>query len=152
MTGKQRFLKDLMGKADQLREDTSHRRPYWSERKVGSSLVVALDNAAVVREFIALADELDDAGYFEKRFGKDCVDDQRGDVPGTVIARELGVEGLWPLEQRRLVDDMDLFFDVVELLHDLVARPLTRTTTSAGAGGTIGTSRSSRGAWPTAGA
>ena len=30
------------------------------------------------------------------------------------------------MEQRRLSDDMDLFFDVVELLHDLVSRPLTR--------------------------
>ncbi|MGH3826585.1 MAG: hypothetical protein ACRDQX_05335, partial [Pseudonocardiaceae bacterium] len=126
MTAKQRFLKDVMGKADQLREDRSHRRVYWRERKAGPGRVVVLDNAAVVREFIALVDELDDAGYCEKRFGKDCVDNQRGDVPGTVIAGELGVEGLWPLEQRRLTDDMDLFFSVVELLHDLVARPLTR--------------------------
>ncbi|MGH3766268.1 MAG: hypothetical protein ACRDTX_14150 [Pseudonocardiaceae bacterium] len=47
-------------------------------------------------------------------------------MPGTLIARELGVKGLWPLEKRRLVDDMDLFFDVVELLHDLAARPLAR--------------------------
>ena len=28
MTAKQQFLRDLMGKADQLREDASHRRPY----------------------------------------------------------------------------------------------------------------------------
>jgi hypothetical protein len=48
-------------------------------------------------------------------------------VPETLIERELGVESLWPLEQRRLVADMDLFFDVVELLHDLVSRPLTRS-------------------------
>ena len=126
MTAKQRFLKDLMGKADQLREDMSHRRPYWRERKVGQRTVAVLDNAAVVHEFIALVDELENAGYLEKRFGKACVDDQRGDVPDTLIARELEVEGLWPLQQCRLVDDMDLFFSVVELLHDLVARPLTR--------------------------
>jgi hypothetical protein len=127
MTANQQFLRDLMSKADQLREDASHRRPYWRERQAGQRAVVVLNNAAVVHEFIALVDELDDAGYFEKRFGKDCVDDQRGDVPDTLIARELGVEGLWPLEQRRLVDDMDLFFDVVELLHDLISRPLTRS-------------------------
>ncbi len=126
MTAKQQFLRDLMGKADQLREDASHRRPYWRERKAGQRTVVVLDNAAVVREFIALVKELDEAGYLEKRFGKDCVDGPRGNVPGTLIARELGVEGLWPLEQRRISDDMDLFFDVVELLYDLVSRPLTR--------------------------
>lgn len=127
MTARQQFLRDLMGKADHLREDSSHRRPYWRERKAGQRTVVVLDNMVVVREFIALVDELDDAGYFEKHFGKDCVDDPRGNVPETLIERELGVESLWPLEQRRLVADMDLFFDVVELLHDLISRPLTRS-------------------------
>jgi hypothetical protein len=126
LTPREQFLRDLMRNADQLREDTSHRRPYWRERKAGHRRVVVLDNAAVVREFIALVNELDDAGYFEKRFGKDCVDDTRGDVPDVLIQRELGVDGLWPLEHRRLADDMDLFFDVVELLYDLVSRPFTR--------------------------
>jgi hypothetical protein len=126
LTPREQFLRDLMRKADQLQEDTSHRRPYWRERKAGQRTVVVLDNAAVVREFIVLVNELDDSGYFEKRFGKDCVDDPRGDVPDVLIHRELGVEGLWPLEHRRLVDDMDLFLDIVELLHDLVSRPLAR--------------------------
>lgn len=84
MTARQQFLRDLMGKADHLREDSSHRRPYWRERKAGQRTVVVLDNMVVVREFIALVDELDDAGYFEKRFGKDCVDDPRGNVPETL--------------------------------------------------------------------
>jgi hypothetical protein len=123
MTAGQQFLCDLIGKADQLREDSSPRRPYWRERKTGQRTVVVLDDVAVVREFIALTNELDDTGYFEKRFGKDCVDDPRGNVPEMLIERELGVEGLWPLEQSRLVADMDLYFDVVELLHDLVSRP-----------------------------
>lgn len=30
MTARQQFLRNLMGKADQLREDASHRRPYCS--------------------------------------------------------------------------------------------------------------------------
>lgn len=47
MTAKQQFLRDLMGKADQLQEDASHRRPYWRERKDGQRAVVVLDNAAV---------------------------------------------------------------------------------------------------------
>jgi hypothetical protein len=127
LTARQRFLRDLMSKADQLREDASHRRPYWRDRQAGQRAVAVLDSVAIVQEFIALVGELDDAGYFEKRFGKDCVDDPRGSVPDTLIARELGVEGLWPLKQYRFVDDMDLFFDVIELLHDLVWRPLTRS-------------------------
>lgn len=70
--------------------------------------------------------ELEESGYFEKRFTKDCIDEPYGDLPSQVIERELGVEGLWPLEQPRLADDLDLFFDVIELLHDLVARPQAR--------------------------
>jgi hypothetical protein len=35
LTAKQQFLRDLMGKADLLHEDASHRRPYWRERKTG---------------------------------------------------------------------------------------------------------------------
>jgi hypothetical protein len=89
LTTREQFLRDLMGKADQLQEDTSHRRPYWRERKAGQRTVVVLDNVAVVREYIALVGELDDSGYFEKRFGKDCVDDERGDVPDVLMQREL---------------------------------------------------------------
>ena len=47
-------------------------------------------------------------------------------VPADVIASELGVEGLWPLPIERFTDDQELFFDVVEVLHDLVAAPRSR--------------------------
>lgn len=132
LTIQQHFLRDLVTNADQLREDGSHRRPYWRERKAGQRIVVVLDSAAVVREFVALVNELENAGYFEKRFGKDCVDDPWIDSPGVLIERELGVEGLWPLDSHALAEDLDLFFDVVELLHDLVSRPLTRSLHSYG--------------------
>jgi hypothetical protein len=85
-----------------------------------------LNSKDVVREFIALVDELETAGYFEKRFGKDCVDESYGDGPSRLIQRELGLEGVWPLGSARLVGDIDLLFDVIEVLHDLVARPLRR--------------------------
>lgn len=126
MTVWQQFLRDLMARADQLHEDSSHRRPYWRERRAGQRQAVVLSAAAVVREVITLVAELADAGYFEKRFGKDCVDDPRGDEPSRLMERELGVEGLWPLNRAHLTEDIDLFFDMLEMLHDLVSRPLTR--------------------------
>jgi hypothetical protein len=86
-----------------------------------------LDLAATVRAFVDLIGELDEAGYFEKRFGKDCVDDPRGDEATQLINRELGIEGLWPLDPGRLSGDGDLFFDVVEFLHDIASRPTTRS-------------------------
>jgi hypothetical protein len=76
-----------------------------------------------VRQFVALARELDERGYFEKHFGKDCVDDPSQIDPAAVIEHEIGVGDLWPLHVDRLADDHDLFCDLVEVLHDLAARP-----------------------------
>lgn len=67
LTAKQQFLRDLMGKTDHLHEDASHRRPYWRERGAGQRNAVVLSNVAVVREFIALIGDIENAGYFEKR-------------------------------------------------------------------------------------
>ncbi len=132
MTFKQQFLRDLMVNADLLNEDPPPRRPYWSERKTGPRSARALTREETVREFVDLVHELEMLGYFEKRFGKDCIDDPYGDRPARWVERELGVAGLWPLRADRLAQDHDLFFDVVELLHDTAARPLRRWLHSHG--------------------
>lgn len=126
LTAKQTFLLNLMRNAENLQEDASHRRPYWRERKAGQRGSVVLDPPTVVREFVDLVNNLDSNGYFEKRFGKDCVDDARDDSPSRMIERELGVGGAWPLNRQNLASDLDLFFDIVEFLHDMVSRPLVR--------------------------
>ncbi|WP_326950932.1 hypothetical protein OG439_20300 [Amycolatopsis sp. NBC_01307] len=126
MTLEQQFLRDLMVNADLLNEDPPPRRPYWSERKAGPRTTRILAREEAVREFVSLVGELEMLGYFEKRFGKDCIDAPYGDEPARWIERELGVVGQWPLRSDRLVQDQDLFFDVVELLHDSAARPLRR--------------------------
>jgi hypothetical protein len=46
--------------------------------------------------------------------------------PSELLERELDVPDLWPLNAKRLSEDTDLFCDVVEVLHDLVARPRAR--------------------------
>lgn len=126
LTNRQDFLRKLLGNAGRLREDASHRRPYWSQRKTGSPGAPA-KRVSTVRQFVGLVRELDDRGYFEKRFGKDCVDDPSEVDPSAVIEHEIGVEGLWPLDVDRLDGDLDLWYDTVEVLHDLIARPETRT-------------------------
>jgi hypothetical protein len=120
----QQYLRMLMDSADLLREDASHRKPYWSERKSGKP-AESVRFASVVRQFVEVVRDLGDRGYFEKRFGKDCVDDPSPVDASAVIEHEIGVPDLWPLSTRRL-DDPDLFCDVVEVLHDLVARPVKR--------------------------
>lgn len=122
LSPRQNFLRDLMRSADLLREDASHRRPYWSQRRNGTRAELARQRSTV-RDFVALIEELDRNGYFEK----DCVDSSSEVNPSWVIERAIGVGDLWPLKADRLADDLDLFCDVVEVLHDLVARPTDRS-------------------------
>ncbi|MBB1158093.1 hypothetical protein [Amycolatopsis dendrobii] len=132
LTAKQQFLRDLMGNADRLHEDDSHRRPYWRERMSGQRRNEAVTREDTVRDFVELVNELEDAGYFERQFGKDCVDDSYADRPALLIKRALGVDDLWPLPVAALAEDLDLFFDLIEFLHDSVARPLRRWMHSYG--------------------
>lgn len=128
-TPEQEYLKSLMTRADQLLEDSTPRRPYWRERKAGpaSPSAIRLSSSAVVREFVDLIDELSQKGYLEKNFGNDCPDEESYIDPNNVLWKKLGVETLWPLDRSALNSDLDMFFDVVEVLHDLIARPLTRS-------------------------
>lgn len=131
LTEAQEFLRHLMQRGNDLREDPPPRRPYWSQRKAGRRTVdgsIALDLRATVRSFIELVDELETCGYLERTFGKNCADDPYGDRPATMIERDLGAPSLWPLPQNRLEDDEDLFCDIIEVLHDLVARPQAEAT------------------------
>lgn len=134
LNSKHRFLRDLLQNADQLHEGTQRRRPYWSQRQRDAPAQLARQ-AATARQFAALIHELDDRGYFEKAFDKDCVDDPAVIDPSAVIEHEIGVASVWPIQPDSLATDLDLFCDVVEVLHDLVARPSKRSLHSyAGCG------------------
>lgn len=125
MTDTQKFLKDLMANAGALHEDPPPRRPYWRDRR-GSSRRgddVRWSIQTVAREFVSLIRELDEACYFDRRFGVNCVDDDRGDQASIVIERELGEKDAWPLDADALAADVDLFYSIVEVLHDSIARP-----------------------------
>lgn len=138
LTTGQMYLRQLMERAHELSEDPPVRRAYWSQRRAGLRTAdgeAVLDHRATAREFVDLVLELEDNGYFERAFGKNCEDDPYGDAPAQLMSRDLGAPisviddemesmGLWPLHLRRLAADQDLFFDVVEWLHDQVARPL----------------------------
>ncbi|MEV5300262.1 hypothetical protein [Amycolatopsis methanolica] len=124
---KARFLRDLMQNADKLREGEAERRPYWSQRKTGLRRSEPAALAATAHRFVFLVNELDDRGYFEKYFEKDCVDAPREVDPSELIEEALGVPDLWPLNAAKLGEDLDLFCDVIEVLHDFVARPTARS-------------------------
>ena len=121
---------DIMDHIDDLSEEPL-RRPLWSERH-GGAAPAPLSADAVVREFVHLVSHLDDRGYFEYVFGKDCVDDPRTQDPSSLLELRLGRPRLWPLNATQLIADRDTFYDLVEVLHDLVARPRARSMHSFG--------------------
>ncbi|GLW95533.1 hypothetical protein [Actinokineospora globicatena] len=128
LTGPQEFLRDLLAGADGLRDTPIAVRPYWSQRKSGSSADSSdASRSAVARRFCALVQELEDLGYFERAFGKDCIDDPTGALPSELIERDTGVRISWPLKPDQFSQEPDVFYDVVEILHDLSARPSSRS-------------------------
>ncbi|GAA1020515.1 hypothetical protein ABT279_04360 [Amycolatopsis sp. NPDC000673] len=121
------FLSRLIENAYRLKE-ASVRTPYWSQRR-RPTMPSRLDLPAVTREFVRLADSFRANGYLDKEFPDICVDDRDGVyVDGAdVLQQILGIPSLrWPLDATQLLDLEDALFDVIEALHDLVARPRSR--------------------------
>lgn len=115
-------------------------QPLFSQRQRSAAPAV-LDVAACKERFARLVVELSTLGYFEDAFGSQCSDarDENPDEEGQrKLAERLQVVGvpLWPLHVTSNVfsgptgahegwsDEM--FFDVVEALDELVARPRQR--------------------------
>lgn len=126
-TARQMYLVDLIRDADQLRDTPPPRRVYYRERKtrIGASSDQQLDNSAVIDTYIDLVGDLDELGYFDRYFTRDCVDDIRAGQPAEYLRRNLHEEVRWPLNSSQLSSDIELFYDVVEVLHDAAARPRT---------------------------
>jgi hypothetical protein len=121
------FITTLIDYAPRLRK---HREPtpYWSARNNSTGKTpVQRPLAQVRRDFTQLIYSMEDDGYFRRAFPASCVDGPHGlDVdPETVLADRLGKSGLWPLTPSEWDDDT--FFDLIEVFHDLAARPRTRT-------------------------
>jgi hypothetical protein len=127
LTVQQQFLRELLVNSDQLVEHGQHHRPYWSERRGSVQNSAKGDLRSVIRSFVSLVTEFDRDGYFDRFFGTDCEDDPRGETVDRLFEQELGAEDLWPLTRGRLLIDGELLFDVIEFLHDNVARPNTRS-------------------------
>lgn len=105
-------------------------RQYYSVRKGLDPRLTQLDLSLLRELFLPIYQEFDRQGYFQEAFGYDCVD--AGYVPGCVgydvkayFFRKLRKPNLWPIETNLAEYTDDDLFDVIELLHDQVSKPLT---------------------------
>jgi hypothetical protein len=98
---------------------------YFSERNSGSEKPAATRDATL-RRFGRLAADLYDRGYLEAECPRGCVDAEDRVDPAVVLEERLGKPGLWPVMPSQSEWADATFFDVVEVLHDLVARPRSR--------------------------
>ena len=120
------FASQLLTAAPSLRQYRAP-RPYYPQR-VGVTEATAAARSAeqLHRDFASLIAEFGDQGYLARAFPKPCVDDNspvRVD-PNSELAARLGRSGLWPLQPNSW--DPETFFGLVEVFHDLVARPRDR--------------------------
>ncbi|MEE8153147.1 MAG: hypothetical protein V3T76_08985 [candidate division NC10 bacterium] len=102
-------------------------REYYSTRQ-GRSEGVRLSLEEASSLLVNVFEALEGEGAFQKAFGYDCVDGGTkgfvGRDPGAYFHRKLRKPGLWPIREAAQDYTEDDLFDVIELLHDLVAKPL----------------------------
>lgn len=106
-------------------------RRYYSARRGKPS--EPLQQADLFRRFVAIVRELDEQGFWAERFGTDCPDDigDPPERPNDLLRRLVGrniidADGPWPLNEHRVVRwQLDDFYDLVEVLHDLASWPGT---------------------------
>lgn len=116
--------------------------PYFSQRQGRSPLSEELPFAEFRSLLVAILEELRKRGYFQEAFGYECVDgDKAGAVsdPAAYFFLAIRRRGVWPYWTQTFWEDgiefevdapweswdADTLFDVVEVLHDNSAKPLS---------------------------
>ncbi len=132
------LLKSLAEQSDQLRRHAPRR--YYRARQQPEEVPSPLTPAEVKSQFAQVVAELASLGYFERAFGSYCYDsDDHPDAEGQRQLSDMLGENqsgedqvrLWPMAPNDGFDPASawsdgLFYDLIEALHDLVARPLSR--------------------------
>jgi hypothetical protein len=108
----------------------ANRPPYWSQRRNGTAPQRKSNLADTARRFGDVVEDLDNRGYFQLAFGKDCVDGSTigklGSEPAAEIHRLLGRDLLWPPSTYSRTYELDDLCDMIEFGFDYVSRPTTR--------------------------
>jgi hypothetical protein len=102
-------------------------REYYGVRKGHIPKDQALSFENLKRAFLIVYKELNNAGYFQKYFGKDCVD---GDYAGVLgddrkmsVFLKTGLDNIWPIYETIEWNSEIEFYTLLELLHDTCSKP-----------------------------
>ena len=129
------FVDELLEHQNELPEN-SWFRPYWPNRQ-GPGRRRAVEKQTVYRRFRDLIENLRCEGYLDKELTEACPVNESNDSAvdhNEVLGDLLGPDDLWPLAPEAWDDDT--FYGLVEVFHDLVARP--RSVEGCRAAGCIG--------------
>lgn len=124
------FVRELLS-ADRQLPLEQDRRPYYAVRHhqpSGEPVEQSADRPLRARrEWAALVNRMLDIGYFDRAAPRSCVDGTRPpqhEVLDGLTGDLLGLTGLWPLSPGAWTDNT--FYSLIEVVHDLVARPRDR--------------------------
>ncbi len=115
------WLEELLGDVDSLRM-VAKPRPYRSQR-AGEPTPKESDLPAIVRRVRALLREFEAENFFARTLGYDCVDSNGSSdtSPEEELDKRLGKRGLWAAKDNEY--SLDDLCDLIEVFHDLAARP-----------------------------
>ena len=104
-----------------------HEREYYAVRKghIGRDQVLSFENFK--KAFVLYYKDLESQGYFQKYFGKNCVDGyyagKLGDDLATAIFLKTGSENIWPIWEKIDFYTEVEFYTMIELLYDTCSEP-----------------------------
>lgn len=128
----QQWIADLFDHLPEMRQYAPP-RPYWTARQASPTATLTRDPAEVMHHFTCLVEHLHAHGYLDRDFARPCVDDNADEHLGRDLNLELRTRlhntdpsngKLWPLQPEAW--DTDTFYSLIEVFHDLVARPRHR--------------------------
>jgi hypothetical protein len=118
------WVDDLLTHLHELRQ-YSPPRPYWAARRAAPAEQPVRVVATAPRRFADLVEHLHANGYLDRDFGGPCVYGPPSDFVieelGSVLQQRLERADLWPLRPESW--DEATFYGLIEVFHDLVARP-----------------------------
>lgn len=107
----------------------TERAQYWNSRNQPDAPAAQLSMAEVQREWAAEMVEFQRKGFLARVAPKECVDGEPLTPPDRKIESEVlrraGLRVVWPVPLGKPLESDD-FFTLVEVMHDLVARPRNR--------------------------